>query len=110
MADGASRDEPPSQLGGSYAFAATDEAAERTRLRGLEAWTDPLTIRQLEAVGVELGWRCADVGAGAGSIARWLSERVGPTGSVVATDRDPRLLTDLPANVEIVEHDIAKHD
>jgi hypothetical protein len=42
-----------------------------------------------------------------GSIARWLADRVGPSGEVVATDISTRHLggLDLP-NVEIREHDI----
>jgi SAM-dependent methyltransferase len=94
----------------SYAFAGADHDAERIRLQSLEAWTDPLTIRQLEAVGTTAGWRCADVGAGAGSIARWLAARVGPSGSVVAADLDPRFLTELPDSVEVRRHDISTED
>ncbi|HET9109188.1 MAG TPA: hypothetical protein VFN78_00040, partial [Ktedonobacterales bacterium] len=56
------------------------------RLARLEAWFDPGTIQHLEALGVGPGWRCLEVGAGAGSIAAWLCNRVGPEGSVLATD------------------------
>ena len=50
-------------------------------------------------------WR---FGAGSGSIASWLSEQVGPTGRVVATDIDIQLLKDLSyANLEVVTHDIS---
>ena len=59
---------------------------ERERLGHLEAVWDPGTIRQLETVGVGEGWQCAEIGAGTGSIAEWLSHRVGATGHVVATD------------------------
>jgi tRNA A58 N-methylase Trm61 len=83
---------------------------ERGRVRYLEAWADPLTIRHLEEIDVGVGWRCAEVGAGAGSVARWLADRVGPLGSVVATDIDLRFLTDLPANVEVRRQDISKED
>ena len=65
---------------------------ERQRLVLLEEAHDPVTIRQLEAVEVGKGWRCAEVGAGAGSIARWLAERVGATGRVIALDLDTRFL------------------
>jgi trans-aconitate methyltransferase len=49
------------------------------------------------------------VGAGGGSIARWLAERVGPTGIVVATDIDTRFLDgqELP-NLEVRRHDITR--
>ena len=53
------------------------------------------------------GWRCLEVGAGAGSIVRWLSDAVGPTGQVLATDIDTRLLEGVVAtNVEIRVHDL----
>ncbi len=69
----------------------------RRRLQMLEAVYDPLTLRHLEMVGVGPGWRCLEVGAGAGSITRALAERVGPQGRVAAVDLDPRfLLTSRP--------------
>ena len=89
-----------------YLLARADESSERERLRSLEAWLDPITVRHLEATGVGPGWRCLEVGAGGGSVARWLAERVGETGSVVATDIDVRYLTQLPSNVEVRRHDL----
>lgn len=78
------------------------------RLGGLEAWFDPGTIRHLRALGVGPGWRCVEVGAGGGSIARWLSAQVGPSGHVVATDLDTRLVAQhAEANLEVRRHDIA---
>ena len=78
-------------------FAAGYEATkERDRLRLLEELCDPWTVRAIETVGLAPGWNCLEVGAGGGSIARWLGERVGPTGHVVALDLDPRFLEDLP--------------
>ena len=59
---------------------------ERERLAGMEALWDPGTVRALEAVGVAEGWRCLEVGAGAGSVAQWLADRVGEGGKVIATD------------------------
>jgi len=89
-------------------WAATEPAADqRRRLELLEARYDPLTFRRLDAVGVAPGWACLEVGAGAGSVARWLAARVGTTGHVVATDLDPRFLGgDLGAAVTVRRHDI----
>ena len=84
-----------------YVFAHAEEEEERLRLRSIEAWLDPFTVRHLESTGVRSDWRCLDVGAGAGSIAHWLGERVGANGTVVALDMDTRYLTDLPPNVEV---------
>ena len=60
--------------------------AEHERLERVAALTDPATIRYLEQIGVGEGWQCAEVGAGSGSIARWLSNRVGHFGRVEAID------------------------
>jgi SAM-dependent methyltransferase len=89
-----------------YLLARADESAERGRLRNLEAWLDPITVRHLEATGIASGWRCLEVGAGGGSIARWIRERVGDSGSVVATDIDTRYLTDLATTVDVRQHDL----
>jgi SAM-dependent methyltransferase len=81
------------------------------RLRSLEDWLDPGTIRHLRARGVGAGWRCLEVGAGAGSIARWLSGAVGSGGEVLATDLDTRFLTGPPAgNLRVQRHDVTAED
>src|SRR5258708_22948748 len=80
---------------------------ERRRLALLEAELDPGTIQQLAARGVGPGWHCLEIGAGGGSIASWLTQRVGPTGHVLATDINTRFLDalDLP-NLEVRLHNI----
>jgi SAM-dependent methyltransferase len=45
-------------------------------------------MRHLEALGVAEGWRCLDLSAGGGTVTRWLCERVGRHGEVVASDPD----------------------
>lgn len=84
---------------------------ESQRLSLLETWADVGTTRCLDALGVSPGWMCLEVGAGAGSIARWLCERVGTHGRVVATDIDCSLLdsNDVP-NLEIRRHDIVSDE
>lgn len=80
---------------------------ERARLASLSAAFDAATIRQLTAAGVTNGWHCLEVGAGAGTIARWLAAAVGPTGRVVATDIDTRFLDELGGPpLEVVRHDV----
>jgi hypothetical protein len=39
------------------------EELERARLALLQAVSDPQTVRQFDAIGVGVGWRCLDVGA-----------------------------------------------
>jgi SAM-dependent methyltransferase len=89
-----------------YIFDNSD-GREAERLAGIQAAWDPGTFRHLTDLGVDEGWRCLEVGAGAGSVARWLSDRVGEKGSVLATDINTALLDglDLP-NLEVRRHDI----
>ena len=84
-----------------YVLADADHDAERARLDLLEEAHDPITRRRLSTLGVKPGSRCLEVGAGGGSIARWLGEQVTPSGAVVAVDINTRFLVDLPATVEV---------
>jgi SAM-dependent methyltransferase len=94
----------------SYAFPNAWELAQR-RLELLEACHDPVSFRRAEALGVQPGWRCLDVGAGHGSFARRLAARVGERGSVLAVDLDVRLLEqiDVPA-LEVRAMDVTADD
>src|SRR5439155_17835889 len=77
----------PLDLGRGYRLAARGrQQAEDDRLDLLERIFDPLSRRRREMV--QPGWRCLEVGAGRGSMAVWLAERVGASGQVVATDID----------------------
>jgi len=72
---------------------------------------DPDTIHYLEEIGVSSGWRCLEVGAGAGTVAEWMCQRVGTAGNVVATDLDTGLLEDIESpNIEVRRHDIVNDD
>lgn len=84
------------------------QAEARRRFAGLEASFDALTRQHLAARGVRPGWRCLEVGAGSGSVARWLAGQVGPYGHVLATDIDTRWTDpgEFP-NLDVAQHDIA---
>jgi SAM-dependent methyltransferase len=94
-------------------YLATDspDAFECERLALLTQFADPITTRRLTDLGVGPGWRCLDVGAGNGSVARWLAGRVGSQGRVVATDLNPRFLGGhgLP-NLEVRRHNLLEDD
>src|SRR4051794_28422354 len=72
--------------------------AERERLDSLTGLYDPGTLALCDRLGVGDGWHCLDVGAGTGSLAVALAERVGPTGSVTAVDIDTRFLEPLASD------------
>jgi SAM-dependent methyltransferase len=81
----------------------------RQRLTAIEEWLDPGTIRHLDERGVGPGWRCLEIGAGGGSIAGWLCDRVGPDGRVLATDLDTRFVEALDRpNLQTRRHDICR--
>src|SRR3954463_4061515 len=81
--------------------------AERDRLRSPTSLYAPGTLRLCEQLGVAAGWHCLDAGAGTGSLAAALAERVGPTGSVTALDADVRFLAPLESErLIVVESDL----
>jgi SAM-dependent methyltransferase len=94
------------QATGEYVL---DNAAEQAsaRFTALPSLYDPGTIRHLAQLGVGPGWRCLEIGGGGGSIAAWLSDRVGSAGHVLATDVNTKFLERLRRpNLEVRRHDI----
>ena len=85
-------------------FATETGTEEQLRMIGMEQVWDNITRRRIRALGIQPGWRCLEVGAGSGSIARWLQDEVGPQVNVVAADLDTRFLQD--QEFEILELDI----
>jgi SAM-dependent methyltransferase len=88
---------------------------ERVRLAGLESALDPGTRQHLTRLGVGPGTRCLEVGAGGGSVALWLAERVAPGGVVVATDLETDFLESASAalgypTLKFLAHDITAED
>ncbi|MFL4903456.1 methyltransferase domain-containing protein [Streptomyces sp. MMS24-I2-30] len=72
---------------------------------------DPTTFRHLSDFGLGAGWRCWEVGAGGTSVVSWLAKKVGPTGTVLATDIDTSLLTEVSrAPVEVRVHDVGAEE
>jgi SAM-dependent methyltransferase len=80
---------------------------EHDRLTALESLYDGPSRRLLGDLGVGAGWRCLEVGCGAGGLARWLADRVGETGHVLATDLDTRFLDGHGRdNLEVRTHNV----
>jgi len=80
-----------------------------SRLSALAELFDPATQHFLSARGVREGWRCLEVGGGAGTVATWLAALVAPSGSVLVTDIDPRVIPSAgPPNLEVRRHDIVQ--
>ncbi len=94
-----------------YGAAAPDDpddiATETERHGHLAGNFDAGSARLLTRLGLAAGWHVLEVGAGGGSMARWLAEQVGPDGRVMATDIDVQFMGDQPDNVIVRRHDIA---
>jgi SAM-dependent methyltransferase len=80
------------------------------RIAALSALFDPVTFRHVDALGIAPGWRCWEVGAGGPAVPRGLAARVGPGGSVLATDLEvsPALAAAAGGAVEVRRHDVAR--
>lgn len=79
---------------------------EYARLLVLSRLRDPSTCAALAATGIGAGWRCCDVGSGAGTVAAWMAERVGERGSVVSIDVDTRFQPGSSGNLEVRHLDV----
>lgn len=84
---------------------------EAERLTLMSRMLDPQLFFRLDQIGIAEGDRCLEVGAGNGSVSRWLADRVGPTGSVIASDIDTGLLDRLDAtNITVRRIDVTTDD
>jgi 2-polyprenyl-3-methyl-5-hydroxy-6-metoxy-1,4-benzoquinol methylase len=81
------------------------------RFAGLEACYDPSTFGYLSALGLGDGWRCWEIGAGGGSVVRWMARQVGQSGSVLGTDLNLDWIdVDMPRHVELRRHDVTSDE
>ena len=92
----------------SYRINADDDQVrrEQDRLHVLSRVADGRTRRALTEVGIGPGWHCCDVGSGAGRVAAWMAEQVGPSGRVVSLDVDTRFQPPSAGVVEVRETDV----
>lgn len=87
-----------------------DRPTEFERINLLQDWIDPETRAVLSQIGVVPDWRCLEIGAGAGSVADWLSGQCAE-GSVTAVDIDTRFLQELERpNLRVLRGDIGELD
>ncbi len=91
----------------AYLLSTTASSPEMRRLQNIDEFMGPTTEGRIDRLGIGRGWRCLEVGTGAGGVARWMARRVGPEGKVTAIDLNPLIEfdEDLP-QLEIRRHDI----
>jgi SAM-dependent methyltransferase len=88
----------------SYSFD-NDDPQATDRHAYLSAMLDESTFARLAHLGDLTGRRCLELGAGGGSVARWLADQVGASGQVLATDLNPRHLAAYPGYT-VLAHDL----
>ena len=107
--DDTARAAEPVDRGPGYRLSARGrQEAEDDRLDLLEHIFDPLSRRRRDLV--QPGWRCLEVGAGRGSMAVWLAQRVGESGHVVATDIDLTYLKPARCARPLIDPDLLTPD
>ena len=95
----ARRDPPGTYMGRPIADVMGFQGADWLFRDTREAEEQPEAM--LDALKIKPGSTVADIGAGAGYTSLRLSRRVGPTGTVLATDVQPQMLTMLRENAKI---------
>ncbi|MBE9373651.1 methyltransferase domain-containing protein [Saccharopolyspora sp. HNM0983] len=79
-------------------------ALGREQLDHLDELLDAPTKQVIGTATAQPGQRCLEIGAGSGALSRWLAERTGPAGEVIAVDRET---THLHApGARVLRHDI----
>jgi SAM-dependent methyltransferase len=94
----------PDPTAPAYTFDNDDPAAAE-RLDLSSAVLDGFTISRLLGLGDLTGRRCLELGAGNGSVARWLAGQTGPSGRVLATDINTRHIPS-DRGYAVVRHDL----
>jgi precorrin-6B methylase 2 len=90
-----------------YIFSENQTDRELGRLRRIEAALDARSRDVIERAGVTAGWTCLEVGAGGGSVLRYIGERVGKEGHAVGVDKKTTYLKELTDSpYEVVEGDV----
>jgi 2-polyprenyl-3-methyl-5-hydroxy-6-metoxy-1,4-benzoquinol methylase len=91
-----------------YAFN-NDKPTASGLLDALSTMLDPFTRIRLRQAGLTAGSRCLEIGAGAGTIAAFMADEVGPSGEVIATDIKPQHVRPHPG-VNVIQHNITVDD
>src|SRR5436190_3210826 len=88
---------PKSRRSADYPLGHTD--AEHERLIQQAARVAPITERFFREAGIAPGQRILDLGSGVGYVAMLAARLVGPSGQVVAIERDPKSIAKASARV-----------
>jgi SAM-dependent methyltransferase len=81
----------------------------KLRLEAISALFDEISFQHMRQLGLGTGWRCWEVGGGSPNLPIHISQEIGSTGLVVATDIDVTWLkASSSSNLTVVEHDVVR--
>lgn len=89
--------------GYTQSYLGDQHTCQLARLRTLEHAFDPLSQTVFDRLDLPGNAAILDLGAGAGSLTRWLTTRY-PNATITATDIDTRFLVDIPG-IRVMAHD-----
>lgn len=90
-----------------YIFESVEQKAEFERLKLVEDAFDEKTKSIIQNSGIVPGWKCLELGPGAGSILKWMSYLVGNEGKVVGIDKNTKYLETISTKqIDKIEGDI----
>jgi Methylase involved in ubiquinone/menaquinone biosynthesis len=85
-----------------YVLGHSDFEMERLQIQG--AVLADVTRRLIGECNIQPGMRILDIGCGAGDVSMLLAEAVGPSGFVVAIDREARAIETVRSRAEAAGH------
>ncbi|MEM9632116.1 MAG: methyltransferase domain-containing protein [Pseudomonadota bacterium] len=71
------------------------DETERKRLVALAELLDPYTFHILEQLDIQPSWECLEVGAGIGTVSKWIADRLTGTGNVLCTDLQTKFIDEI---------------
>ncbi|MES0882084.1 class I SAM-dependent methyltransferase [Roseibium sp. SCP14] len=77
-----------------YVITDYDES-EYHRLEALAALLDPYTFHILEQVGIRPDWQCLEIGAGIGSVSKWIADQLEEAGNILCTDLQTKFIDEI---------------
>src|SRR5215475_5022290 len=85
-----------------YVLGHSDLEIERLKIQAIAI--AGITRRLIGECGIQPGMRVLDIGCGAGDVSMLLAEAVGPSGLVVAIDREARAIETARSRAEAAGH------
>ncbi|WP_019217675.1 class I SAM-dependent methyltransferase [Legionella tunisiensis] len=91
----------------NYLLQNSSAKTEFERLQLIENIYNQTSFSLLTQAGINVGWKCLEIGAGAGGVAKWMAQKVTKKGAVVAVDINPIYLQN-DDNITTIQADVCQ--